>query len=224
MKLMYGWILIASSSPLNVGSDRNDSEYVSTNIVNSGVELHAHYQEGQPLTLAFIEQSDTDVPSGPRSSNADSPYQCMVSTRDITNTPTARDIQDIVGRYMADPRCVPRLRATLDNLFRDEPRAEEWAGPLERIIREAAAAQEAKISGGCHTSLCSFDIELPPSEASYRSPDVIERRVIDATSGTALQTASVHFGSSSKYRVYFCSIFAPAAFVEPMRKKMEPVN
>jgi hypothetical protein len=76
--------------------------------------------------------------------------------------------------------------------------------------------------GDCHTSPCRFDVELTPSVESARSPHALEHQVIDATSGTRLQVASIQkYGSNFKFTIYFFSTFVPAAFVEPLRSIME---
>ena len=80
---------------------------------------------------------------------------CGVRTSDIAIPTTGTDMQDIVTRYVADPTCNPRLRAVIESIFRDEHRNEEWAGSLERIVKEAALARGAKVAGVCHTSLAA---------------------------------------------------------------------
>jgi hypothetical protein len=146
---------------------------------------------------------------------------CRGDTTDSTMPTTSGDIQNIVMRYVTDLPCGPRLRAALETVFADEHRDEVWAGSLERIVKEAALAQGAKIAGSCHASLCRYDIELTPSVESERSPHALEHRVIDSTSGTSLQVESLQsYGSNFKFTIYFYSTVVPAAFVEPLRRIM----
>ena len=98
---------------------------------------------------------------------------CGVRASDMTIPTTGTDVQDIVTRYMTNPNCNLRLRVAIEKLFTEEYRNEEWAGALERIVKEAAQSRGAQIAGVCHTSLCRFDIELPPSAESARSPHAI---------------------------------------------------
>lgn len=138
---------------------------------------------------------------------------------------TGANVQDIVTRYVADPNCNLRLRVAIESIFTEERRNDDWAGPLERMVKEAAQAHGAKIAGVCHTSLCRYDIELPPSEESARSPHAVEHQVIGATSGTPLQVDSLqYYGSNLKFTIYFYSTVVPAAFLEPLRRMMEDAN
>jgi hypothetical protein len=150
---------------------------------------------------------------------------CGVRTNDIAIPTTGADIQDIVTRYVADPTCNSRLRTAIENIFTDEHRDEKWAGSLEQIVKEEALARGAKIAGVCHTSLCRYDIELNPSVESARSPHEVEHRIIAATAGTPLQVDSLqYYGSNFKFTIFFYSTVAPAAFLEPLRKQMEPAD
>lgn len=150
---------------------------------------------------------------------------CGMRTSDVAIPTTGTNVQDIVTGYVADPNCNLRLQVAIESIFREEHRNDEWAGSLERIIKEAAQARGARMAGVCHTSLCRYDIELPPSEESARSPHAVEHRVIDATSGTPLQVDSLqYYGSNLEFTIYFYSTVAPAAFVEPLRRKMEDAN
>jgi|SRR5471030_383038 hypothetical protein len=166
-----------------------------------------------------------NVPSAARDPDAASAASCSVHTSDISIPTSSTDIQDIVTKYVADPTCYLHLQAAIESIFREEQRREEWAGPLERIVRKAALEHGAKMVGFCHTSICRYDIELTPSEESARSPHEVERRIIDATSGTPLQVDSLrHYGSNFKFTIYFFSTIVPSAFLESLRKKMQDAN
>ena len=176
------------------------------------------------LSILFASAVLADPAAAPSASAFNSPaYQsCKGHTTDIAVPTTGGDIQDIVARYVTDPSCSPRLRAAVENIFTGEPRTEAWAGPLERIVEKTALAHGAKIEGVCHTSLCRYNIELAPSEESARAPHAVEHRIIDATSGTPLQVASLQaYGSNFKFTIYFYSTVVPAAFVEPLRRIMD---
>jgi len=56
---------------------------------------------------------------------------------------------------------------------------------------------------------------------SSKIADSLDRRVIDAAAGTPFEVASVHNGSPSKYRTYFYTTAAPAAFIGPLKKEMK---
>jgi hypothetical protein len=179
---------------------------------------------GACLSVFFVSAVFADPAAGPSAStiNASGHQSCKANSTDIAVPVTGADIQDIVTRYLTTTPCNRRTADALESIFRDEQRNEAWAGPLERIVKEAALVHGAKMVGVCHTSLCRFDIELTPSVESARSPHALEYQVIDATSGTPLQVASIQkYGSNFKFTIYFYSTFVPAAFVEPLRSFME---
>ena len=168
------------------------------------------------------QQLDPGVSSPVQNAGATSLASCGVRTRDIAVPTSSTDIQDIVTRYVTDPSCNSRLRVALESIFRDEPRTEAWAKALEQIVKEVAVAHGATIKGVCHTSLCRYDIEIPSSAESARSPQEVEHRVIEATSGTSQQVGSLrYYGTNLKFTIYFYSTVVPAAFVDPLRRKME---
>lgn len=178
------------------------------------------------LSIIFTGAALADPAALPAASSDPPASQlCKVNTTDIPVAAYGRNIQAIVTRYGADPQCSLRLRSALENIFREEHRSEAWAGPLERMIADAAAAVPgAKVTGGCHTSLCRYDIELTARVESARSPNEVDRRVIDAATATPFEVASVHYGSTFKRRSYFYSLVAPAEFLEPLRRIMDAAD
>jgi hypothetical protein len=175
--------------------------------------------------LAAQLQLSPKVSSAAQNPDPASFASCGVRTSDIAIPTSGAEIQDIVTRYVADPTCNSRLRTAIENILRDEHRDGKWAGPLEQIVKEEALARGAKIAGVCHTSLCRYDIELNPSMESARSPHEVEHRVISATAGTPLQVDSLqYYGSNFKFTIFLYSTVAPAAFLEPLRKQMEPAD
>lgn len=175
-------------------------------------------------SVQLLRPSDVNSSAFDSREPASSP-SCKVSTMDIAVPTSANDIQAIMTRYGSRPECTPLLHSALESIFIGEERAEGWAGPLERKVKDATAAVHgAKIAGGCHTSLCRYDIELTPSVESAGSPNQIDHLIIDATARTPFQVESIHFGSTFKYRSYFYSTVPVAAFVEPLRRRMEGGN
>jgi hypothetical protein len=140
---------------------------------------------------------------------------------EIGEPATAQEIQRLVTQYAARLECVDRLHLALDAIFEKEPRDERWAEPLERLIADAAAKQGATVSGGCHSSLCRYDVQLSSAMESSRVADSLDRRVIDAATGTPFEVASVHNGSQYKYRTYFYTTVAPAVFIGPLKRKIK---
>jgi hypothetical protein len=134
---------------------------------------------------------------------------------------TAQEIQCFVTQFASRLECVSRLHLALDTIFEEEPRAERWAEPLERLIADTAAKQGARVSGGCHSSLCRYDVELSSATESSRVADSLDRRVIDAAAGTPFEVESVHNGSRYKYRTYFYTTVAPAVFIAPLKREMK---
>lgn len=221
MKYKCVWIIVIASLQFSHASDL-DSAGTKLNMGSSGAVLLTDYRESLAANFDAREQLGLSAESASGSQEGASRPSCAVNTSDVAVPTTGNDIQMFVTGYGSRPKCIPRLHAALEGIFAAENRVEKWAGPLERIIKDAAVAVHgATITGSCHTSLCLYDIELTPSVESTESPNEIDRRVIDAAAGTPFAVESIHYGPALKYRTYFYSTVVPAAFVQPLRKKME---
>jgi hypothetical protein len=221
MKTEYTWILIVASVQLAYSSDLNIKNIRPLSTAPSNSELLTNYNYNQSVDLAARQPLVRNEPSVVGSSEPSSLPACPIDTSDISELLTAGSVQILVERYGSQPLCAPRLHSAFESIFREEERNEGWARPLERIVKDATeAVHAAKFAGGCHRSLCRYDIELTPSTESARSPNAVDHRVIEYARGTPYEVESVHYGSTFKYRVYFYSTVVPAAFVEPLRKKM----
>jgi hypothetical protein len=180
----------------------NDNRQIDEPHKSRGVELvstiHDH-PAGSNSRLASLSSCDVNAANDPA---------------------TAQEIQTFVTKYASRPICVSRLHLALEAIFEEEPRAERWAEPLERIVADAAASKGVRVSGGCHSNLCRYDVELSSAMEFSELMD-LDRRVIDAAEGTPFEVASVHDGSEYKYRTYFYTTVAPAAFIKPLRRKMQ---
>jgi hypothetical protein len=220
MKTKFIWILILASVQLACASDLNIENIRPLSIASSNSELLA-YDDNQSVDLDARQQLVRNEASVMGSREPAALPACPIDTSDISEPLTAGAVQILVERYGSRPLCMPRLHSALESIFMEEERDEGWAGPLEGIVKDATGAvHAAKFTGGCHRSLCRYDIELTPSAESARSPNAVDHRVIESARGTPFEVESIHYGSTFKYRIYFYSTVVPAAFVEPLRKKM----
>jgi hypothetical protein len=150
---------------------------------------------------------------------------CHVNTNDIAMPMTQNALQELMAKYGTRPECGPRLHEALQDIFDGEIRTEGWAIPLEKLIEKAAARLSGvTVSGACHTSLCRYDIEFTDSAEAAKSFYGVDRLVIGDAVTTPLAVESIHYGTPAKYVSYFYSTVPPAAFVVPLRKRMEDGN
>jgi hypothetical protein len=147
---------------------------------------------------------------------------CTVNTADINEPATKRDIEMLMIRYYS--ACTDKLFRVLEHIYSEEKRDEHWAAPLEAKVEEAAASTAVKsltLDGACHTSLCRYDFKFPLSENRLAVKLAINSHLSSLVQNTRLEVREVDVFMPFGYRCYFYSNVPPAAFLEPLRKRME---
>lgn len=145
---------------------------------------------------------------------------CAVDLSGVTEPLTADGLITLMTQYALTTTCNNKLRAALDSIFLTESRNDQWASELERVIGKVGAAGGVRVTGECHASLCRYDIELTQPNQEM-PPYEIDRRIIASVKDSKLAVDSIHFGSPLRHQSYFYSTVLPAAFVEPLRRRME---
>lgn len=155
-------------------------------------------------------------PVAPLASKTES--SCAIDTKGIAEPVTEGNVQTLMGKYAWMTTCNPSLRSVLDDIYRQEKRDEQWAAPIEEKINAAASTHEVVVTGACHASLCRYEVRSihPTVLAAYD----MDSNVVAATRNTRFSVESIHLGTGSSYTTYFYSTVVPAAFVDPLRRKM----
>jgi hypothetical protein len=214
MKAQVVLALITAFVQLACASSSNWENRSSTAGANPASDLEIKKRD----VGAGTADSESATESGNSNPSERVATACVVDKSDIPESPTVAYVQSFVSNYMGDPRCSPRLRNAITTIFKRESRSDEWATSVEGKLKDAIEALHGSIvSGSCHSSLCRYEVELPPS--GNNPPFDLDRRVIEATSGTAYQVASLHYGSAARYQIYLYSTIRPL-FVEPLRVMM----
>lgn len=144
---------------------------------------------------------------------------CEVQTSDISDKPTSAEIAALLSRYSM--ACNQELAVALESIYVDEKRDPQWATPLEEQIRLAAKKVPGlKIEGDCRKNLCRFDFYLSGPEKGPLH-GLFDQPLIASLSETRLAISTVDVATSHGYVKYFCSVVAPASFVDLLKRKMD---
>jgi len=111
--------------------------------------------------------------------------------------------------------------SAIDSVYEAEVRDSRWAAPVERKLQEVAAGFEGlETTGECRKSICRIDFQKPQNGWTLQQMLDFDHKLLPQLKGTptAVGVSAVPFQGG--IRQYFYSEVLPAAFLQPLRRKI----